>query len=267
MARDIPDPETGKSLWETVSSRRLEEARDDEEKKRITSRTDLRLGALGAGSDYVVFVDHLGVPSLNIGFSTRGGEGVYHSIYDSFTWYSKFGDPAFVYGRALSQVAGSLLVRLADAAILPFEFTNLADTLEMYVADLRKMKAENVDLGLLDAPLAEMKKAAADVDAARKNAPGITANLSPERLAELNAMIYHSEQAMLASEGLPGREWYRHEFYAPGLYTGYDAKTLPGIREAIEQKQWATARRQVEVVKKNIEAVTRQIRAASELMR
>ena len=262
VARDIADPETGKSLWETVHARRLEEARNDEDKKRITGRADLRIGALGAGSDYVVFVDHLGVPSLNIGFSTRGGEGVYHSIYDSFNWYSKFGDPSFVYGRALAQVAGSLLVRLADAAILPFDFTNLADTLEMYVGDLRKMKTENVDLASLDAPLAQLKKAAADFDAARNSAP----SLSPERLAALNAMIYHSEQAMLTPEGLPGREWYRHEFYAPGLYTGYDAKTLPGIREAIEQKQWATARRQVEVVRKNIEAVAGQVHAAIELM-
>jgi len=263
VAREIPDPATGKSVWEAVHARRLEEARGDEEKKRITDRPDFTIGPLGAGSDYVVFVDHLGIPSLNIGFSTRGGEGVYHSIYDSFYWYSKFGDPDFVYGRALAQLAGSLLLRFSDSAILPFEFTNLADTLERYMAEIRKLKAESVDLAALDPALADLEKTATEFAAARSRAP----SLNQERLRDLNAMIYRSEQAMLAPGGLPGREWYRHEFYAPGLYTGYDAKTLPGIREAIEQKQWATARQQVEAVKKNIEAVTRQIRAAIELMR
>ncbi|HZS50598.1 MAG TPA: M28 family metallopeptidase, partial [Bryobacterales bacterium] len=263
VARSVPDPQTGKPLWEAMRSRRLQEASDSEKKKAIASRSDLGIGALGAGSDYVVFIDHLGIPSLNIGFSSRGGEGVYHSIYDSFEWYCRFGDPTFIYGRALAQVAGSLLLSLADDAVLPFEFGNLADTLEMYTVELQKLKTENVDLSPLRPAIAALRKAAARFDAARKSMKA----LSPARLRELNVMIYQSEQAMLSSEGLPDRPWYRHEFYAPGVYTGYDAKTLPGIREAIEQKQWQRARTQVEIVKKTIDAVTRQILAAADLMR
>jgi N-acetylated-alpha-linked acidic dipeptidase len=260
VAREVIDPETGKSVWERFRAAQLEKAKTEEDKKKITGRRDLRIGALGAGSDYVVFADHLGVASLNLGFSNPGeGGGVYHSIYDSFYWYSKFGDPAFLYGRTLAQMTGSLLLRLADAPLLPFDFTNLADTLALYVDELKKLKPEDVDLAPLEPAIAGMRKAAEGLEAALRNAPA----LPPARLHEVNVRIYRTERAMLSPGGLPGRDWYRHQFYAPGVYTGYDAKSLPGIREAIEQKQWATARRQVEVVKGAIEAVTREIQAAA----
>ncbi|MBI3698113.1 MAG: M28 family metallopeptidase [Acidobacteria bacterium] len=264
VARDLADPETGQPLWERMRADRIEAAKTEEDKKKITSRADLRIGALGAGSDYVVFEEHLGIASLNVGFSSRDQTGgIYHSIYDSFDWYAKFGDPGFTYGRTLAQVTGTLLMRLADAAVLPFEFSNLVDTLSLYVDELKKLKAEDVDLSGLGPALAEMKRAAERFDAARQNGN----SLSPEPLRELNAILYRTERAMLSAEGLPGRDWYRHQFYAPGLYTGYDAKTLPGIREALEQKQWSTARRQVEVVRKTIEAVTREINAAADRLR
>ncbi|MBI3667748.1 MAG: M28 family metallopeptidase [Acidobacteria bacterium] len=263
VARDIPDPESGLSLWEKMRADRLESAKTEEEKKKITDRADLRIGPLGAGSDYVVFVSHLGVASLNLGFSGKQGGGVYHSIYDTYAWYSRFADPDFVYGRALSLVTGTLLLRLADSPLLPFEFTNLADTLNLYVDELEKLKPQDVDLVSLRPALAEMKKAAEGFEAARKDAPA----LSPARLAEVNAVLYHTERAMLSPQGLPGRDWYRHRFYAPGLHTGYSAKTLPGVREAIEQKRWEEARQQLEGVKKAVADVTREINRAAELLR
>ncbi len=262
-ARDLTDPLTGKPLWEMMLANRLENAPTDDEKKKITGRADLRIGPPGAGSDYVVFQEHLGIATLNVGFSGREAGGIYHSIYDSFGWYSRFGDPTFVYGRALAQVTGTLLLRLADADIVPFDFTGLADTLALYVDELKKLKAEDVDLSPLDPAVAEMKRAAEAFEAARQSAKP----LGPDRLRELNAAIYRTERAMLRAEGLPGREWYRHQFYAPGVHTGYEAKTLPGLRESLEQKQWPAARLQVDVVKKTMEAVTQQITAATALLR
>jgi N-acetylated-alpha-linked acidic dipeptidase len=266
VARDLTDPETGKSLFEVSRAQRVARAATEEDKKKIADRPDERIGPPGAGSDYVVFQHHLGVATLNIGFSGSldpgtGGSGVYHSIYDTFDWYSRFADPSFVYGRALAQVAGTLLVRLADARVLPFEFMNLAETLERYVEELEKLKREDVDLAPLRPAVAELKKAAEKLEAGRKNAK----SLSAARASEVNAALYRVERAMLKAEGLPGRDWYRHQFYAPGFYTGYDAKTLPGIREAIEEKQWGEARRQVEIVKQTMEAVTREIARSADL--
>ncbi len=261
VARDLTDSAAGKSLWKVMRSDRLAKAKTDEGKKKITGRTDLRIGALGAGSDYCVFLDHLGVASLNVGFASAEGGGIYHSIYDSFEWFSKFGDPDFVYGRALAQLTGTLLIRLADADVLPFDFTDLADTLGTYVDELTKLKPQDVDLSSLGSAVAAMKKASENFEAARKNGK------ASARLREINGHLYGTERAMLTADGLPGRDWYRHQFYAPGLYTGYDAKTLPGLREAIEQKQWDTARRQLEIVKKTMDAVTREIVEATELLR
>ena len=262
VARDITDPETGQSLFERMRARAIEKAKTEEDKKKITGRADLRIAALGSGSDYTVFVDHLGIASLNLSFSGEEGGGVYHSIYDSFDWYAKFGDPNFVYGRVLAQVTGSVVVRLADAAVLPFEFTNLTETLGTYVEEIEKLNPEGVDVGSLRTALAGMKKAAERLEAARKNA----GKVAPERLREVNLLLFRIERAMLDTGGLPGRPWFRHQFYAPGWYTGYDVKTLPGIREAVEAKKWDLARRQMEVVRKVFGLVTEQIGQAARLL-
>ncbi len=268
VARDLTDPDTGRSLWEVARDQRAARAATEEDRKKIAARADQRIGAPGAGSDYVVFQHHLGIATLNVGFAGGldpggGGNGVYHSIYDSFEWFSRFADPGFVYGRALAQVTGTLLLRLADATVLPFEFTNLADTLSQYVDELEKLKPQDVNVASLRPVLAQLKKAAESFQASRE----LGAHVHPIRLAELNAILYRTERAMLDPAGLPGRDWYRHQFYAPGLYTGYDAKTLPGIREAIEQQDWPTARRQLEVVRKTIASVAREVERAAGLVR
>jgi N-acetylated-alpha-linked acidic dipeptidase len=262
VARDIIDPETGHSLWERMRARTLERAKSDEDKKKITDRKDLRIGALGSGSDYTVFLDHLGVASLNVSFSGEEGGGIYHSIYDSFDWYSRFGDPNFVYGRVLAQVTGTLLLRLADADLLPFDFINLTDTLGTYVDEIEKLRPEGVEVGSLRPVLTEMKQAAEAFEARRSRA----SRLPPARLAELNTLLFRVERAALDTAGLPGRPWFRHQFYAPGVYTGYDVKTLPGLREAVEQKQWEQARRELGRVRAAMESVSSQIRKAAAML-
>ena len=275
VARDLEDPRTGETIWKLIKDKSLKDAKDDEEKKKkIDSRPDLRIGALGSGSDYTVFIDHLAIASANLGFRGEGG-GVYHSIYDSFDWYRRFGDPEFLYGRALAQFHAVALARMADAAVLPFEFTNLAETLGVYLDELDKLLAEkkkgkpvaeSLDLKQLRGPLKELSQAA---DAYEKTLEKTFQGVGPKGdLSKLNEILRKVEQAMGKPRGLPGqRGWYRHQIYAPGFYTGYGVKTLPGIREAIEQGQWETAQGQIGVIKEVFQAVTKQIQAAEKELR
>jgi N-acetylated-alpha-linked acidic dipeptidase len=270
VARDLTDPRTGETIWKVVKDKRLKDAKDDEDKKKkIDSRRDLRISALGSGSDYTVFIDHLAIASTNLSFRGEGG-GVYHSIYDSFDWYRRFGDPQFVYGRAMAQFHAVAMARMADAAVLPFEFTNLAETFGVYLDELDKLLTEkkkkkgapaSLDLKQLRGPLKELSQAA---DAYEKALEKTLRGAGPKGdLSKLNEILRKVEQTMGRPEGLPGeREWYRHQIYAPGFYTGYGVKTLPGIREAVEQGQWKIAEKQIGVIKEVFQAITKQIQAA-----
>ncbi len=268
VARDLADPRTGKSVWEMMKEERLKEEKDEEKKKSIAARADLRIGALGSGSDYTVFLDHLTVASINLSFRGDGG-GVYHSIYDSFDWYRRFGDPEFIYGRALAQYNAVALARMAGAAVLPFEFTNLSDTLTMYLEEIEKLQKEKaktaaqasgLDLEPLKAGVKKLGAAAQDYEQTlarvfQKGGPSGDTR-------RLNAALRKVEQSARLPEGLPDREWFRHALYAPGFYTGYGVKTIPGVREAIEQERWETAARQIDVVRHVIDTLTAQIRTA-----
>jgi len=228
----------------------------------------MRIGALGSGSDYTAFLDHLGIASLNLGFGGGDGGGIYHSIYDSFAWYTRFSDTTFEYSRALAQAAGVAMMRLADARILPFEFTNFADTVGGYVDDIAKLPrqpAQEVDVAPLRKSTARLKKAADEYDRALSSVAN-TGNL-PADVKALNALLYQSERALLSEAGLPRREWFKHQIYAPGFYTGYGVKTLPGAREAIEQKNWAEAAEQVKVISRTLDAMSSQIETAARKLR
>jgi N-acetylated-alpha-linked acidic dipeptidase len=273
VARDSVDPLNGKSLWQIIKDERLNGEKDDKKRQEIDSRRDLRISALGSGSDYTAFIDHLTIASTNVSFSGDGG-GVYHSIYDSFDWYRRFGDPQFVYGRALAQVHAMALSRMADAAVLPFEFTNLTDTLGKYLDELTELRenqqktapeASGVDLAPLGPALEDLTQAARAYEETYEKA--FTGGGPKGDLTRLNAILRQAESAMSRPEGLPGREWYRHQFYAPGFYTGYGVKTIPGIREALEEKQWDTANKQVGVFQEVLEALTKQVQAAGEELR
>jgi len=273
LTRSITDPKSKKPIWEVLQARRTEQAKSEEEKREVRDRADLRIGALGSGSDYTVFIDHLGIASLNFGFGGESGGGIYHSIYDSFTWYTKFSDTTFEYGRALAQAAGTAVMRLANAQILPFEFTNFAETVGRYVDEIAKLPGQSgataVELAPLKGAVERLRRSADAYDRALRSL-AFGGNLSAEHLPELkalNELLFRSERRLLAEAGLPRREWFKHQVYAPGFYTGYGVKTLPGVREAIEQKNWAEAAAQVQVVSKTLDAMSSQIEAAAKRLR
>ena len=279
VEREIQDPEKHITVWKRAYLRRVARAGNAEDREELRDRADLRIGALGDGSDYTAFLDYAGVAALNMGFGGESGGGVYHSIYDDFYWFTHFADSEFVYGRALAQTVGTASMRLADADLLPFDFTGLADAVRTYAKEceeqLKKQQDEvrerNLELKegvfratadpkhpvhspkdeavapfLNFAPLQNAIEALTHSAehyrrAVAKARADSSLFVSPAALRPINAALRESEQHLLDATGLPHRPWYRHMIYAPGLYTGYGVKTLPGVREGIEQKQWEEA--------------------------
>jgi len=278
VAMDVEDPESGASSWKRTQASRILNG-SPEIRREARDREDLRIGALGSGSDYSSFLDHLGVASLNLGYGGEDDSGIYHSIYDDFYWYTHFSDTSFVYGRALAQAAGIAVLRLANADLLPFAFTNLGETVQSYVKDLQSLRDKRaeqiaernrqIEEGLfrftsdprdpvtapqrqLPAPqlnfapllnaLDSLNHAASRYDRAYSRA------LTEGRAAKaksINERLIQAERALTSAEGLKNRPWYVHMLYAPGFYTGYGVKTIPGVREAIEQGQWQDADREI----------------------
>lgn len=273
VARGIEDPERGVSVFEAARARRLETAANPDARREIEQSDDLRLAALGSGSDYTVFIDHLTMASLNLGFGGDSPGGVYHSNYDSFHWYNKFSDSEFVFGRALSQLVGTAMLRLANAAILPFGFTDLADAMRDYVAEIRETHAamespEEIDFAAIENALEALDEAGQGYEdaLARLDDASVDAILQSPEASRLNQLLYTSERRLGYEEGLPEREWFRHQVYAPGFYTGYGVKTIPGVREGIEEEEWEAARFYVRVVSEALSALTDQVREAERIL-
>ncbi|MGC9971591.1 MAG: transferrin receptor-like dimerization domain-containing protein [Bryobacteraceae bacterium] len=275
VARDIEDPETKLSVWKRLQLQRIAESPESRQDAR--QRPDLRIGALGSGSDYTAFVDHLGIASLNLGFGGEDGGGIYHSIYDDIYWYTHFSDSDFRYGRALAQTAGTAVMRMAGADLLPYDFTNLADTARKYVGELQKLLKDKQEEVRERNRQIEEGVFAATADPREKSVPPATEPVPPflgfaplengvEALARsaeryekalakaalgraslqaVDQKLIESERRLTDSAGLPGRPWFKHQIYAPGVYTGYGVKTIPAVREAIEQKRWAEAETQI----------------------
>ncbi len=266
VARSVNDPKGKGSAWDAQKAAREKAATTDEAKRELRERADLRISALGSGSDYTAFVDHLGIASMNLGFGGEGGSGIYHSIYDSFAWYTKFSDGDFTHTRALAQVAGTAMMRLADAEVLPFEFTNLADTISNYADDVAKLLTASkpptkIDLQPLRNAVEKVRSSANGYDRALRGQLA-----SGKKIADvktLNRLLYQSERKLLSDAGLPRRDWFKHQIYAPGFYTGYGVKTLPGVREALEQKYWDEASAQTLIISKTLEALAMQIDEAA----
>ena len=291
VVRDVQDPETRLSVWKRAQLQTISSATTADDRAEARNRADLRIGALGSGSDYGAFVQHDGIASLNIGYSGEDGGGIYHSIYDDFYWFTHFSDTEFVYGRALAQTSATAVIRLADADILPFEFTDFADTMQTYVKELKTLlqreqdearernkeieegvfQATNdpkhptvapkpeavapfINFAPLDNVVAELAKAAEAYKKAYDEA-GARGDLvkAAASVQELNHLLMESERRLTNPDGLPGRPWFKHEIYAPGQYTGYEAKTIPGVREALELKRWKEAEEQVGVAAKTLQ--------------
>src|SRR5690348_12047230 len=251
VARDITDPEKNISVWKRGQAARLTMGRP-EDRKDARTRPDLRIGALGSGSDYTTFIDHLGVASLNVGFGGEDDGGIYHSIYDDFYWFTKFSDKDFVYGRALSQTVGTMVLRFADADVLPYDFSDFADTIHKYNDELKKLlkdkqeqihdRNQDIDDGVYSAvsdprrptvapPKEEVPpflnfapldnaQAALDHSAQRYSKAVKAFDGGSQALQELNAKLIQTERKLTNDGGLPRRPWFKHLIYAPGFYTG-----------------------------------------------
>ncbi|HEY2823171.1 MAG TPA: transferrin receptor-like dimerization domain-containing protein [Candidatus Acidoferrum sp.] len=301
VSKDISDPETKLSAWKRNQLREIADARSPERRQEARQRADLRIAALGSGSDYTAFLQHDGVASVNLGFGGEDGGGIYHSIYDDFYWYTHFSDTDFVYGRALAQAGGTMVMRLADADLLPFEFNDFSETIQTYIKELKALAQKSREDALernreieegvytatndpkepLSAPPAEtvptylnfapldnsadaLAHSAAEYHKAYEHAiaNGNTA-LASSSLTEVNALLIESERKLLTAEGLPNRPWFKHQIYAPGFYTGYAVKTIPAVREAIELKQWKQADESIVVVGKVLQAEAELVSSAA----
>ena len=245
--RDYPDPASGKSLLEASNQR------------------GYRAGALGSGSDYTAFVHHLGVASLNAGFEGNMS-GVYHSVYDSLRWFQYFGDPDYVFTTAFAGFMATGLARMADAYVVQFDFGRVARYLRETVEELRKpAKAKALHWEGLEKEVEKVEVSARSFGQAMRLIEPRFASLEKTKLRKLNEAVFLTERALTRPEGLPGREWYKYQLSAPGKYTGYGAKTLPGIREAIEAGRMEEAQTQMKVLGEALAAYGERIRIATKL--
>ena len=302
VARDVIDPEKNISVWRRAGAVRLLTG-SAQEKADIRSGKDFRIGALGSGSDFTPFLQHIGIACLSLGYGGESEGGAYHSIYDSFDHFLRFGDSECLYAAALARTGGRAVLRLADADILPFNFSDFAETVSGYVVELkdliRDMREETAELNreIRDGVFAEVADPAKIDRPPKAQEPVPFLNFAPlenavedlvrsagefqktraaleaqgrkpagDDLRRLNEIIFGSERALTNPEGLKGRPWFIHEIYAPGFYTGYSVKTLPGAREAIEQRQWEEADRQMVVIAGTLEAYAREIRRAAAIL-
>jgi N-acetylated-alpha-linked acidic dipeptidase len=307
-AADVKDPETGVSSRQralaAVQVAGLADGANEAAKKNgklAASGGDMPIGPMGSGSDYTPFVQHLGVASVNIEYGGEGEQGgVYHSQYDTYEHFARFGDPGMHYGVALAQTAGRIVLRAADADVVPLQFADLADGVGRnldevtQLADAMREKSATTDKLLdanaftlaadptkasappprddavpaldfapLDGALAKLKASAAAYDAALAGA----GELPPPTRAKVDATLISVEHALTDPRGLPGRPWYQHLIYAPGMLTGYGAKTLPGVREAIEGSRWAEAQDFIARTAAVIDAARAKIETATALVK
>jgi len=301
VARDIEDPETKMTVWRRAQLTKIAKSKSAEDRNELRQRADLRIDALGSGTDYTAFLDHLGIATLDLEYGEEDESGIYHSVYDDFYWYTHFSDTDFVYGRALAETAGTAVMRLADAEVLPFDFVDFADTVGMYMKNLEKLLADKqeevrernqeLDEGLFQASFdprrptvlpareevpphlnfAPMQNAVDSVTGSAKHyqqaLSEMQASLGDDavevKLGALNRELIESERRLTNADGLPRRPWYKHLLYAPGVYTGYGVKTVPGVREGIEQKNYAEAEQEIVRVAQVLEDESALIEAAA----
>jgi len=299
VARDVIDPQTGVSVLERRKSAMAANASSTKAKKEILNSSSMTIGAMGSGSDYSPFIQHLGIPALNVGFGGEDDGGEYHSIYDSYDLFKRFKDPKFEYGVALAKTAGRATLRLVNATVLPFDFSGFYKTVNGYMNEVttltdnmreateieNQMIKENryklasdpnltfvqpavkesvpyLNFSTLQNAVSQLEKSASTYSELVKLNPNPNTNVE-----KLNKLLYTAEQSLMIDEGLPRRPWFRHSIYAPGYYTGYGVKTLPGIREAIEERNWKEAQQQIEIVASKVTNYSKQVDAAAAILK
>jgi N-acetylated-alpha-linked acidic dipeptidase len=222
------------------------------------------IGALGAGSDYVAFLDYLGVASMSAGFAGQTKGGIYHSIYDSVYWYTHFSDGSFVCGKALAQYTATALMRLADADVLPFEFGHFVSTVSGYLDEIQKeakAKGQPLDFTGLMKQLDALKQSGAKFDSLLAAALQ-KGGLDEAHANAVNDALIKTERVLTRAEGLPNRDWYKHQIYAPGFYTGYGVKTVPGVREAVDSGDWPLAKKEAAIVENCLAQMNQEVSTA-----
>ncbi|MEO8748671.1 MAG: transferrin receptor-like dimerization domain-containing protein, partial [Rhodanobacter sp.] len=309
VAADVTDPETNVSVQQRLRAHLMvagSESASPEAKtdaKVAAMGGDLPIHALGSGSDFTPFLQHLGIASLSIGFGGEGGGGVYHSAYDTFDHYARFSDPKFEYGVTLGKVVGRLVMRMADANVLPLRFSDFSARLTQYMGELhqlvdktrasteeqhklldsnafklaadpldpvappvRESDVPQIDLKPLDEAAQKLTQSMQAYDAAYKKVQDAGYNMPKDQEQQLNDLIGKMEESLTDPAGLPGRTWFKHMVYAPGMLTGYGVKTVPGVREALESRRWDEANQYVGVTAKVIDRYRAQIDKATALL-
>lgn len=288
IAKDVKDPLTQASVFDRKRASEILKAGSVTKRNELIEKSDYTLGALGTGSDYSAFLQHLGIPSLDFSFGGESSGGEYHSIYDSYDNYIRFKDPDFSYGVALSQTVGRAVLRLSDAEKLPFNFQGLADAVKSYVDELvaqanslRQSYASQNEL--IDKQIYQLAASPKEDFVAPKRKPVVPeidfsalleatnsfqqeANALAQRqknfaadarsLRQNNERLYQAEKTLLLENGLPRRPWYRHSIYAPGFYTGYGVKTIPGVREGLEEGHYEETVQEIQRVTDAISKLT-----------
>ncbi len=268
VAKDVMDPRTGKPVFEEAR-RRAVLGLPEAERPEAEKDASFRIAPLGSGSDYTPFLQHLTLSALNVGFGGESPGGVYHSAYDTVKWYQTYSDTDYSYGRTLSQVTGTLILRLSEAAVLPFQFVDTADTLMRYVVELEKLaeskKDSKVDMKPVRNAVEALRQAGQAYEKAYAGLPkqNTAQLLGRKELQQLNKLLLTSEQKLGNTEGLPRREWFKHQMYAPGFYTGYGVKTMPQIREGLEENRFTEAQGGVRTVSAAINALAAQVNDAA----
>ena len=299
IMEQVMDPQTGVSIKQRKYAETIVNA-DKAARTKLMGDKNMKLGALGAGSDWGGFLQHLGIASLDLGFGGESEGGQYHSVYDTYDFFTKYVDPGFQYGMALSKTTGRTMMRLANADVLPVDFNSFYKTINDYATEIKtlldKTRTETEDetkmlkeklfdlakdpkkvynpppakeivpylnFSDLDNALTELKNASEEF----KNGYAKATQLAPEKQIQLNGILYKAERSLLQQNGLPRRPWYRHQVYAPGYYTGYGVKTIPGIREAVEQGFWKEAQENIAIVAKTIQGYTEQVKMANAILK
>ena len=304
VAHDVKDPEKNISVYERAHLRGIVHAKDADERGKARKRNDLRLTELGDGSDFTAFQDFAGIPSLNLGYGGEDDGDQYHSIYDDFYWYTHFADTNFSYERALAQTAGSTVLRIANADLLPFDYAPQYDAISKYESDLEKLLKDKQDefternLELEEGALTatadphktyvpppveivppymnfapmknslELLKRSSERYSkalAKFQAAGST-EVTQSTLDAVNADLLNISRLFLNEKGLPERPWFKNQIYAPGAYTGYGAKPVAAVREYMDQKKWKEADAQIPMVAQVIDTISGGIdKAAADL--
>ena len=248
------DPKTGKSIYQQWQDRAREIRGTDGD------NSEAQIGALGSGSDYTPFLQHLGIASTDMGFN--GDYGVYHSAYDSFYWMDHFGDPGFVYHTATAQLWGTLAMRIANADALPFDYTDYATQLHTFFAEAMTLAKQrkldsSFDPQSFNSAVEDFANAAAKVEKAKQEA---SAKKDAAALRQINDALIGVERDFIDERGLRNRPWYKHQIYAPGIYTGYAAQPLTDFRQSIDDRNSSTTKESLERIVEAIKRATNRLR-------